>query len=325
MSMLTATLSRTLGRTLGRIRRGTLRRVGGTVALAGVLGLTLLALPDDTTHAPDTLLVATEQAKGIDIGRDVIWVLAVGSDARPGEDMTRSRGDAIQMVGINTKTGAAAILGVPRDSWVNIPGHGMNKINSALYFGGPKVFGQTVGNLVGIQPDYVFITRFEKFQSMVNEIGGINIYNPFFFSDDPIKPKGFQAGHIHLTGYQAMAYARIRHALLRGDFDRSAHQQVVVKAIQRKVRRNSDRPGFIARGVLSATKNLHTDLSPVELFKFGHALADIDPAKVTNCVVQGGIGNINGQSVVLPFVEMARRMGEDAKKDAVISKCLSPW
>jgi len=317
-----STLERTLRHSVGRLLR---RRVGVTAALVGVLGMTLLALPDDATQAPDTVLVATEHAKGIDIGRDVVWVLAVGSDARPGEDMTRSRGDAIQMVGINTRTGAAAILGVPRDSWVNIPGHGTNKINSALYFGGPKLFGQTVGNLVGIQPDYVFITRFEKFQAMVNGIGGIDLYNPSFFADDPIKPKGFAKGRLHLTGYEAMAYSRIRHALLRGDFDRSAHQQMVVKAIQRKVRKASARRGFLARGVVSVMKNLHTDLSPVELYKLAHVLADVDPAKVTNCVVQGGIGNISGQSVVLPFVQLAREMGQDAKKDAVISRCRSPW
>ena len=307
------------------LRRRAGRRAAVTAALAGVLALTVVALPDDTTRPADTVLVATEHAKGIDIGRDVIWVLAVGSDARPGDDMTHSRGDAIQMVGINTRTGAAAMLGVPRDSWVSIPGHGTNKINSALYFGGPRLFGQVVGDLVGIQPDYVFITRFEKFQHLVGGMGGIDIDNPFYFADESLKKNGFQAGHIHLTGYEAMAYSRIRHALLRGDFDRSAHQQVVVKAIQKKVRRNRDKPGFIARGVVSAMRNLHTDLSPVELFKLGHVLADIDPAKVTNCVVQGDIGNIDGQSVVLPFVQMARRMGEDAKKDAVISQCVSPW
>ena len=300
------------------------RRLWVSAALAGVLGATLLALPDDTTRAPDTVLVATAHAQAVDIGRDVLWVLAVGSDARPGEDMTHSRGDAIQMVGIDTRTGSAAILGVPRDSWVSIPGHGMNKINSALYFGGPRLFGQVVGNLLGIQPDYVFITRFEKFQSLVNRIGGIDIRNPSFFADDPIKPKGFKAGNLHLTGYDAMAYSRIRHALLRGDFDRSAHQQVVVRAIQRKVRRSQHRPGFIARGVVSAMRNLHTDLSPVELFKLGHVLADVDPAKVTSCVVQGGIGDVGGQSVVLPFVAQARRMGQDAKDDAVISACPRP-
>ena len=68
---------------------------------------------------------------------------------------------------MNTKTGAAAAIGVPRDSWVDIPGHGHDKINASLYYGGPKLLGQTVGNLVGIQPDYVFVTRFPYFIAMV--------------------------------------------------------------------------------------------------------------------------------------------------------------
>ena len=308
-------IARTLARMLSR-------RAAVTAALAAVLGVTLVALPDDTTRAPDTLLVATEHARSVDIGKDMLWVLAVGSDARPGEDMTRSRGDAIQMVGINTKTGAASIIGVPRDSWVEIPGHGSNKINSALYFGGPELFGRTVGDLVGVQPDYVFVTRFPKFEAMVNAIGGITLDNPFYFDDEHLKKNGFKEGRIRLDGYGAMAYSRVRHSLLRGDFDRSAHQQKVVQAIQRKVRARQHRAGFIAKGVASVIRNLHTDLSPVELYRLGHLLAAIDPGKVSACVVQGSIGNVGGASVVLPFTEQARRMGADAKKDGVISKCL---
>ena len=306
---------------------GRRRRIAGRtlhlLALALVLAVVALVVPDSAVKSTEVELVKVNRADAVDVSPDVVWVLAVGSDARIGQDMTRTRGDALQLIGMNTRTGAATAIGIPRDSYVPIPGHGSEKINAALYFGGPKLFGQVVGNLVGIQPDYVFITRFEKFQSLVNGIGGINIVNPFFFADDPIKPKGFKAGPLHLTGYEAMAYSRIRHALLRGDFDRSAHQQMVVKAIQRKVRKDRAKPGFIARGVMSAMTNLHTDLSPVQLFKLGHVLADIDPAKVTNCVVQGGIGNISGQSVVLPHVQAARRMGEDARKDAVISRCVA--
>ena len=55
----------------------------------------------------------------------------------PGESITRSRADAIQLTGINLSTGDATMIGVPRDSWVDIPGHGSEKINAALYFGGP--------------------------------------------------------------------------------------------------------------------------------------------------------------------------------------------
>lgn len=308
------------------MKRPLLRRLLVATGLAGILGATLFLLPDSTTQPADTVLVATNAARKVDIGKDMLYVLAVGTDARPGEDMLHARGDAIQMISINTKTGAAAIIGVPRDSWVDIEGNGHEKINAALYFGGPKLFGKTVGDLVGIQPDYVFLTRFEKFQHLVGGLGGIDVDNPFYFDDESLKKNGFKAGKIHLTGYEAMAYSRIRHALLRGDFDRSRHQEVVLRAIQKKVHRKASSPGFVARGVASVISNLHTDLSPVELFKLGHLLASIDPAKVTNCVVQGGIGvSSGGASIVEPYVDQARAMGADAKKDGVLSRCESPW
>ena len=80
-------------------------------------------------------------------------------------------------------------------------------------------------------------------------------------------------------------------------------------------------PGFIESGVLSAMAHLRTDLGPGELFKLAQAMAQVDPAKITNCVVQGGIGNVGGASVVLPDVAQARRLGDDARKDAVIERC----
>lgn len=305
--------------------RSTVKRILTTAALAVVLALTALALPDTTAGRADHVLVATETAEGIDLGKDIVWVLAVGSDARPGEDVERSRGDAIQLVGIDTATGAAAILGVPRDSWVEIPGYGHNKINAALYFGGPELFGQVVGDLVGVQPDYVFITGFGGLKSMIQGIGGVTVDNPEFFDDSALNPEGYPVGKIHIDGDDAVTYGRARHSLLRGDFDRSANQQRLLQGIQKRVAKRADRPGFLAKGVLSVLDSLYTDLSPTELFKLAHVLADVRPSKVTNCVVQGDIGSVGGASVVLPFTEMAKQMGQDAKDDAVISKCLSPW
>ncbi|MFN8193877.1 MAG: LCP family protein [Nocardioidaceae bacterium] len=298
-----------------------LSRVLHLVALAAVLAVTALVVPDSGTPRDDLVLVKTDNATGIDLSPDVVWILAVGSDARPGEDMTRTRGDALQLIGINTKTGAAASIGVPRDSWVDIPGYGSNKINASLYFGGPQLLGQTVGNLVGIQPDYVFVTRFPKFIDMVNSIGGIDVRNPVAFTDTYLKPNGFKTGKIHLRGYDAMAFARIRHNLLRGDFDRSANQQRVLIGIQAKIRARADQPGFLENGVLTVMKDMATDLSPAELFKLAEAAAQIDPRKITNCVVLGGIGNIGGASVVLPYTDLARRLGDRARKDATLEAC----
>ncbi len=169
--------------------RSLLHRLVTGTALALILGLVLVALPDSSSQPTQMAIVATDSARTADVDSDMVYVLAVGSDQRPGEDLLHTRGDAIQMVSINTRTGAAAVIGVPRDSYVSIPGHGHEKINAALYFGGPKLFGQTVGDLVGIQPDYVFLSSFKQFQRLVGGIGGVEINNPFYFDDEYLKEK----------------------------------------------------------------------------------------------------------------------------------------
>jgi LCP family protein required for cell wall assembly len=292
-----------------------------TAVLAAVLAVCGLVIPDAAVQSTQSVLVKVDRAGGVDVDPDVIWILAVGSDARPGEDMTRVRGDALQLVGMNTETGAATAIGIPRDSYVSIPGHGMDRVNAALYYGGPQLLGETVGSMVGIRPDYVFVTRFPFFEDMVDDIGGITVRNPRAFYDESLKPAGFAAGRIKLNGYNAMAFARIRKTLPGGDFDRSANQQRVLRGIQGAIRTRADEPGFIERGVLTVLEHMHTDVAPGDLFRIAQAVAQVDPAKITGCVVQGGIGDVGGASVVLPYLDQARRYGDAAREDATISRC----
>jgi len=301
--------------------RSRLWRAGRLLALGLVLAVCAVVVPSSSVKPTDMALVRLKQATSVDVNPDVVWILAVGSDARPGEDMTHTRGDALQLIGMNTKTGAAAAIGIPRDSYVDIPGVGHDKINASLYYGGPELLGQTVGNLVGIQPDYVFVTRFEKFRAMIGTIGGIEVDNPISFGDDYLKPVPFEAGKIHLGPWDALFFARIRHDLLRGDFDRSANQQRVLIGIQAKIRQNAAHHGFIEKGVLSAIENLATNASPSELYRLARAAAAIKPSLITNCVVQGGIGDVGGASVVLPYVDQALELGDEARDDATLESC----
>jgi polyisoprenyl-teichoic acid--peptidoglycan teichoic acid transferase len=298
-----------------------MRRLLRTLVLGLVLGVCALVVPNSEQAPTDFTLVKVKRATSLDLGRDVVWILAVGSDARPGEDMTRTRADALQLIGMNTETGSAVAIGIPRDSYVPIPGVGSNRVNAALYYGGPQLLADTVGDMIGIDPEYVFVTRFEKFEAMINDIGGIEVRNPFAFSDSSLKPAGFRAGKIHLRGYNAMAFARIRKTLPAGDFDRSANQQRVLRGIHEKIRGNAERSGFIESGVLSALKNMDVDGSPMELYRLARAVVAVDPRKITTCVVQGGIGNVGGASVVLPYVDQARAWGDAARKDAELKRC----
>ncbi|TIC88943.1 LytR family transcriptional regulator [Nocardioides sp. GY 10113] len=292
-----------------------------TAALAAVLALTVVLVPDAAPAPTRFSLVKIERAEAVDVDPDIVWILAVGADARQGENPLRTRGDALQLVGMNTATGAATSIGIPRDSWVSIPGVGSNRINAALYFGGPDLLGQAVGNLIGIQPDYVMVTTFWGLRDMVNDIGGITVENPRYFSDPYLWPQGFQAGKLRLNGHGSTAFGRIRKSLPGGDFDRSANQQRVLRGIQQKVADRASEPGFVEGGVMSVLQHLETDLGPTELFKLGQAVAQVDPTKITGCVLGGSIGNVGGASVVLPNTAEARRYGDDARKDAVISRC----
>jgi LCP family protein required for cell wall assembly len=298
------------------------RTLARLLSLALVLVVTGLIVPDSSRASTQVALVKMEHAEAVALDRDTVWILGVGSDARPGEDMTRTRGDALQLIGLNTATGAATTIGIPRDSYVSIPGVGSDRINAALYYGGPQLLGEAVGDLVGVEPDYVFVTRFPFFENMIDDIGGIQVDNPRYFSDSDLKPLGFEEGPIRLNGYGAMAFSRIRKSLPAGDFDRSANQQIVLGGIQARIAERVSERGFIASGVLTVLEHMDiAGVGPAELFRLGQAIARVKPRLITGCVVQGGIATINGASVVLPYTDQARRYGDDARDDAVIDGC----
>lgn len=295
-------------------RRGPVRRL---LALGLVLALTAFVVPGSTVRDAPMSLVKLNGAHAVDHPRDVIWILFLGSDARPGQSMTRSRADAIQLTGINLRTGASTMIGVPRDSYVSVPGHGREKINAAMYYGGPQMMGHAVGDLVGVQPDYVFTTDFWGFRQMINTVGGVTVDSDFSFAD-PVMPGGYKRGPNKVNGFQALIFARVRHAFAHGDFDRSANQQDMMRAILRQVRSREDRPGFMERGVWAVARHMNTDLPPSELFRLAQAGATLDPRKMRGCVVQGGVGYAGAASVVFPDVGQARRIGDDVRRDATL-------
>jgi LCP family protein required for cell wall assembly len=288
-----------------------------TVVLAVLLALGAVLMPPASARNSATTLVRVRSAQAVDHPSTVVWVLCLGSDARPGQSLVRERADAIQLVGLNLVTGAGTMIGIPRDSYVEIPGHGRNKINSSMTYGGPQLMAESVGRLVGVRPDYVFTTGFLGFRAMVRAIDGVTVISKFAFSD-PVRPQGYTVGRNRLNPFQALIFGRVRHPLPRGDFDRSGNQQELLRSILGKVRAHESAPGFMERGVLAAVKNLDTDLRPGELYRLAQAVTDVDPAKLKGCVVNGPTGYAGAASVVYPDVAQARRLGDDARKDGTL-------
>lgn len=290
---------------------GRRRRVG---ILALVLVVAALVMPASSLRTGPMTLVKVESAQGIDGTDGVVWILALGSDARQGKPALSSRADAIQLIGVNLKTGAGSIIGIPRDSWVPIPGHGSNRINAALTYGGPQLMASTVGDLVGVQPDYVFTTTFVGFKAMVQSLGGVTVNSRLAFTDD-VMIGNIKQGRNRLSGFEALFFGRARHFLPRGDFDRSANQQELLRGIVREIRAKQDEPGFMERGALSVMRHLYTDLSPTELYRLGHAATGIDPSRLRGCVLNGRFGTVDGASIIFPDTAQARRLGDEARDD----------
>ena len=100
-------------------------------------------------------------------------------------------------------------MGVPRDTWVDIPGHGFDRINVALPVGGPELVADMVESLVGIPPDYVFTAGFDGFVSMVDSIGPVPVISRFSFQP-PTVPLSVRRGLNRMDGQEALAFGRAR-------------------------------------------------------------------------------------------------------------------
>lgn len=248
-----------------------------------------------------------------------IFVLVLGSDSRSKqpEAIAHSRSDVIELVGINPAKKQASILGFPRDSWVNIPGHGNNKINDAMYFGGPEGAVSMIENVTGIQVDYYALTSFFSFRQLVSELGGVDVVVPYDMSDSYSKAR-FKAGKRHLNGKQALAFARNRHDPPNGDFGRSFNCGTLLVSLLKDFQEDfKQNPGMMLNWIGAGSRHVRTDLSFDQLLEFGFLASQIPSKKVNNFVVPGSTG-MEGSESVVHISPSAKSMYSDLEADGII-------
>jgi LCP family protein required for cell wall assembly len=199
-----------------RILRWSLGALAGWIGLSVVLfvisGATAQGVPASVSAALDggglPMLSATN-------------ILVLGSDARPvgskepGANVGGpSRSDVMMLV--RTGGGHSSRLSIPRDTLVDIPGHGMAKINAAYAYGGPALAIRTVRAFLGIKVNHVVLINFTNFPKLVDAMGGVDYTGSCVvsFISGGFRNGGFtlrlQSGTHHLDGAQALALARTR-------------------------------------------------------------------------------------------------------------------
>jgi LCP family protein required for cell wall assembly len=271
-----------------------------------------LGFPDGSPYGP-----AVAFSTAVPVPQDLVFILAIGSDARPGQDMRRTNGDSLHLIGVDPRTGAGTVLGFPRDSWVEIPGKGTRKINSALSLGGPQLMAETVRKLTGLPVHYYVVTGFDGFQRIVDDLGGVNV-NVDRKMRDKFSGAMFDPGWHNMNGGEALAYSRNRHDTQNGDFDRSLHQGNVMLSALAKLRAEVGDDAGIQRWIGVLLKYADLDSPPQQLTQLATLARNIDPSKITNVVVPGRVGTAGGGQSVVFLGEEARQIFIDLRPDAAI-------
>ncbi len=245
-----------------------------------------------------------------------VFVLVIGNDARPGDEV--SRGDALHLIGVNPVTGQATVLNIPRDTWAPIPGRGNDKINAAYSLGGPVAQARAVSAFVGVEIPYVIATGFDGFMRMVDDLGGLEVDVPFPMADAD-SGAYFDAGPQRFLGGEALAFSRNRH-FEGGDFLRTEHQAILIVAALAKLRGAGPSAANTVKWISVLLKNASFDGASVpELYRLGRLALSIDPANVRSVTMPGVIGDAGSASVVYA-VPPAQSLFADFADDAVLQR-----
>jgi LCP family protein required for cell wall assembly len=221
------------------------------------LGDPFASLPERPVNAP--------QREGTEVAAaEPVNILVLGSDSRisAGDPSQWTAGaqrtDAVMLAQLSGDRKSLTIMSIPRDSWVEVPGHGTAKINAAFSWGGPTLMIQTVEQLTGVRIDHFAVADFESFSELTDELGGVELT-----LGQPLTAGGvtLEEGTHMLDGEQALAYARERYNVDGGDFGRVQRQQNWMRAIMRSIfdRNLLTDPGQLMSTLEAVTRSLSLD------------------------------------------------------------------
>lgn len=219
--------------------------------------------PIDQIPESERAAVAMEREKSN------VYLLLAGTDQRADE---ASRSDTIIYAALRPVDRKIEMVSIPRDSLVEIPGYGEDKINAAMAYGGTELLQQTVENLVNNRVDHTVLINFESFADIIDAMGGIriNVEEDMYLPEEGIDLK---AGEQKLNGHDALAFVRWR-GDGTGDIGRMERQSQFMQALSEKIRHLT--PWRAVMTLWTVQREIETDLSLLDILKLGWDFIGMD-------------------------------------------------
>lgn len=217
-------------------------------------------------------------------------LMILGVDTREGE--RKSRSDTMMLAAVNPKQHKVSLLSIPRDTLAQIPGHGHDKFNHSMFYGGPTLVKETIEQFFNIPVDHYIMVDFQGFTKIVDALGGITVdvgrrmkyHDPVDGTKIDIMP-----GEQVLNGKKALDYARFRKSDIgsaSSDFDRMQRQQEVVRQVAEKATNiTSLFKVFTMMGILK--EHVKTDLKEAEIRRLAVQFHNFHSSQISTINLRG--------------------------------------
>jgi LCP family protein required for cell wall assembly len=271
------------------------------------------------TSASSTSTASSGTTLPVEPSPSAMNILVLGSDRRAKDPSGGGRSDTIMVVHIDPDRNYLSVLSLPRDLRVNVPGHGMAKLNTAFAYGGPALAIKTIKQTTGININHYLEVGFDSFASIVDSLGGVYLdVDQRYFSDGRLyEAINLYPGYQLLGGADALDYVRYRHDR-NGDFGRMERQQRFMTAVREQAM-GWNLP-FKLPGLISTLfGNVTTDLGANDILKLASWGIRLSGDNIRTITLRGTTPTINGQSfVVVSDTALAKAVGQ-------LLDSSSPW
>jgi LCP family protein required for cell wall assembly len=264
---------------------------------------------------------------------DAVNILLLGTDRRSAVPTTgeraeaaqwvpgAQRADAMMLVHIDGDRGGVSVVSLPRDSWVEVPGRGYDKLNAAYSYGGPSLAVEAVEQLTQVRIDHLAVIDWAGVREVTDELGGVTVTVPETVHDSA-RDRTWEAGTHHLDGQAALDYVAQRYGLPGGDLDRARRQQNYLRTVM------TDALVRIAEGgmwdvyellrVMTSNLSVDDEWSTKDMARLAWSLRDLQESEVAFLTAPvAGFGWEGPQSVVRLDLGAGRTLWRAIREDRV--------